>query len=191
MGFFARLFGRKDGTPFGRKGKWREIRPDYQRLPQEQWTDDEKDHWFDGLGEEGQWAYWEKWSRETYDHPTVNKVKRSVIDMAREAAKASHPQEFGGALRLSGSTITELVLIPGTIQGDSHAILPLGMLPVDRSINGSVHSHPDPHPYPSDADFELFEHYGTIHLILCMPYGPDDWRAYDHTGLPTHLDVVP
>ena len=78
----------------------------------------------------------------------------------------------------------------GIGRGDT-ALFHLGMKPVDRTIKGTLHSHPDPHPYPSDADFELFEHEGVIHLILGQPYGEDDWRAYDHTGVPTFLEVVP
>lgn len=183
MGWLGRLFGRK--------GRWREIRADYRALDPETWTDDEWDHFWATCTDTEYWAEWERWSRITYDHPTLRKIRRSVIDLAREAAKASHPQEFAALLRLKGDTITELVLLPGTVQGDAHAIIPFHMMPVDRTVSGTLHSHPDEHPYPSDADFELFEKEGLIHLILCAPYGPGDWRAYDHTGMPTHLDVVP
>ena len=175
----------------GKKGTWRTIRADYRTLPITEWTDDEEAHFWKTCSEEEYWATWEKWSRETYDHPVIRKVKRQVIDMAREASRNSYPQEFGALLRIRGDTIVEVVLIPGTVQGDAHAIFHLGMKPVDRTINGTVHSHPDPHPYPSDDDFDLFNHEGAIHLIFAQPYGPKDWRAYDHTGLPTHLDVVP
>ena len=116
--------------------------------------------------------------------------EQTQVRWAREAAKASFPQEFGCFMRMQKGMLTELVLIPGTIQGDSHAIFQMHMLPVDRTINGSLHSHPSPHPYPSDADFELFEKYGMVHIILGHPFGPDDWRAYDHTGVPTKLEVV-
>lgn len=184
MGFFGRLFGRG-------RGKWREIRADYRSRDKEEWTDDEWDHFWANSSEEDYWAEWERWSLDTFEHPTFRKLKSSVLDLALQAAKASHPHEFAALLRVKGDTITELVLLPGTVQGDAHAIFQLGMKPVDRTINGTLHSHPDEHPYPSDADFELFEHEGAIHLILCMPYGPDDWRAYDHTGIPTFLEVVP
>lgn len=182
MGFLGRLFGKK--------GKWKTIRADYRTRPQDEWTDDEWDHFWATCSTEEYWAEWERWSRDTYEHPTIRKVKRSVLDLARQAAQASMPHEFGALLRVKGDTITELVLLPGTVQGDAHAIFHFGMLPVDRTINGSLHSHPDEHPYPSDADFELFEKHGAIHLILCTPFGPDDWRCYDHTGLPTFLEVV-
>jgi proteasome lid subunit RPN8/RPN11 len=177
------LFGRK-------KPKEPQVRPDFQSLPQEEWTEEEFDLWFATLSEQEQWAHWERWSLETYEHPTIKKILGSVIDMGMEAAKASHPHEFAAMLRVEGDTVTELLLVPGTIQGDQHAIFQFGMLPVDRSIKGTLHSHPSPHPYPSDADFALFEKHGMIHLILGEPFGPDDWRAYDHTGTPTFLEVV-
>lgn len=177
--------------PWRRKPRMLEVRPDYRALDPETWTADEQDHFWATCSDDEYWAEWERWSRVTYDHPIIKRVKRSVLELGRQAAAASHPLEFAALLRLEKGTVTELILLPGTVQGDAHAIFQLGMKPVDRTINGTLHSHPDEHPYPSDADFDLFAHEGAIHLIFCMPYGPDDWRAYDHTGMPTHLDVVP
>lgn len=182
MGFLGRLFGRRRN--------YIEVRAHYRTLPKHEWTEDEHDHYMRHCTEEEYWAEWERWSRDTFEHPVIRRIQGTVLDLALQAARESHPQEFAGLLRLQGDTITELVLLPGTVQGDAHAIFNLGMKPVDRTINGTLHSHPDPHPYPSDADFELFEHEGAIHLILCQPYGPDDWRAYDHAGIPTFLEVV-
>jgi proteasome lid subunit RPN8/RPN11 len=179
------LFGRK-------RGRERWIRGDYRDRPREEWTDDEFDHFLATCSEEEYWDTWETWSREAGPHPTIKSVRRQVIDMAREAAKSSHPQEFAAMLRVAGDTITELLLMPGTIQGDRHAIFPSGMfMPVDRSVKGTLHSHPSPHPYPSDADFALFEKQGLVHIIVGSPYGEDDWRAYDHAGTPVKLVVVP
>ncbi len=196
---------------FGRKGKWRTIREDYDKLPRAEWTDDEEAHWWAHCSEEEYWAEWEHWSRHTVPHPKIKKVRRDVIDMARQAAAETDQAaiaeaaaagdliredggergaEFACLLKVEGDTITELVLLPGTVAGDEHAIFNLWMQPIDKTVRGSLHSHPDEHPYPSDADFELFEAHGEIHLILCRPYGPDDWRAYAHDGQPTSLEVV-
>lgn len=195
------LFSRKKGT-------WRTIRQDYQRLPRDQWTDDEEAHWWQHCSEEEYWAEWEAWSRETAPHPNVDAIQRTALDMAREAARetdAAAIADAGGALRDDGGqdgaefacllrvenrTITELVLLPGTVAGDEHAIFDFMMQPQDKHIRGTLHSHPDEHPYPSDADLELFAAHGEVHLILCRPYGPDDWRAYDHQGRPVALQVV-
>ena len=177
---------------FSRKPKGRElwIREDYRKHPMHEWTDDEYDHFMRTCSEEEYWQEWELWSRATVWHPTIRRIQGDALQLALEASKASYPDEFGGLLRVVDGTVTEVILLPGTIQGDSHCILPVYNAPVDKTINGSIHSHPDPHPYPSDDDLELFSKHGSIHIITGEPYGRDDWRAYDHTGQPVKLRIV-
>lgn len=194
----------------GRRGREYVIRADFEQLPPDEWTDDEYDHWFRNLPEEEAWAQWDAWSRQTVEHPKgITKIRKACLDMAREAARETDRiamQEAGGRrrvddggevgaefacmLHVQGDTITELVLLPGTVSGDEHAIFDATMGGYDKSVQGTLHSHPDEHPYPSDADFEMFEKEGVVHLILCRPYGPDDWRAYDWRGVPVTLKVV-
>lgn len=157
----------------------------------QEWTEDEHDHYMQTCSEEEYWAEWEAWSRQTVAHPRVRFVRRGVLDLALAAGRDSFPDEFAAMVRVEGDTVTELMVLPGTIGGDEHAILPIYNTAVDRTIRGTLHSHPDTHPYPSDADLELFSHHGDIHFILGEPYGPDDWRAYDHTGQPVHIEVIP
>lgn len=121
----------------------------------------------------------------------VNRITRDTLALIYEASRASHPQEFGAALRAEGDTVIEIVLVPGTLQGDRHAILPLGYLPVDASIVGTVHSHPGPSAQPSDADLQLFRHFGHTHIIVHEPYDERTWIAYDHDGYEIELEVVP
>ncbi len=193
-----------------RRGRSYVVREGFESLPQSEWTDDEYDHWFRNLPDEEAWAQWEAWSRQTSPHPNgITKIRRSCLDMAREAARETDAHaiaeaggakrtddgqdvgaEFAAMLEVKGDTITQLVLLPGTVSGDEHALLHTWMAPVDGSIKGTLHSHPDEHPYPSDADFELFAEEGVVHIILCRPYGPDDWRAYDFRGVPVELEVV-
>lgn len=196
---------------FRKKGTWRTVRADYASRPRNEWTDDEEAHWWATCSEAEYWAEWEAWSRETVPHPRVHAIRRSCLDMALEAARETDGQavaraaqegrlarsdggapgaEFACLLRIQDGVITEPVLLPGTVSGDEHAIFDLWMMPHDPEVRGSLHSHPDEHPYPSDDDLDLFGHQGEIHLILCRPYGPDDWRAYDHTGQPIALEVA-
>lgn len=160
-----------------------------------EWSDDEYDHFMAHCSDEEYWAMWEAWSRRTRPHPRgIHAIHRSALDMAREAARETDspddPKEFAAFLRVQKKVVTELVLLPGTVSGDEHAIFNVWMAPVDREVRGTLHSHPDEHPYPSDADFELFEKEGEVHIILCRPYGPDDWRAYDFTGHPIELKII-
>ena len=110
--------------------------------------------------------------------------------MVKGAARASHPNEFGATLRAEKGIVTEVILVPGTLGGDSHAILPLGYLPVDGSIVGTVHSHPGPWAIPSDADKQLFNAFGHTHIIIAEPYTDDTWIAYDQNGEEIELEVV-
>ena len=121
------------------------------------------------------------------------KITKKCLDLIMESAKSTYPKEFGALLRVDSKdifTINELVLLPGTISGDSHAIFRLYMLPVDFSIVGTIHSHPSPVPYPSKADLELFRKHGKIHIIVAAPYYNSSWRAYDYDGKSAQIEVV-
>ncbi|MFA5102602.1 MAG: Mov34/MPN/PAD-1 family protein [Candidatus Thermoplasmatota archaeon] len=114
--------------------------------------------------------------------------------MVIESSKSNYPQEFGALLRVDRvekHTIIEVVLLPGTISGDSHAIFHLHMLPIDYSIVGTVHSHPSSVVRPSDADLDLFSHFGKIHIIVGVsPFGEASWNAYDYTGHSVIIDLI-
>jgi proteasome lid subunit RPN8/RPN11 len=113
------------------------------------------------------------------------KIKRECLDLIFECAKSNYPNEFGGLLRVDDKkkdTITELVILPGTVSGDAHAIFQMHMRPIDFSIVGTVHSHPSPFARPSDADLQLFSKYGKIHIISATPFNENSWRSFDYEG---------
>jgi proteasome lid subunit RPN8/RPN11 len=121
------------------------------------------------------------------------KIKRKCLDLILECAKSSYPKEFGGLLRIdekSKDTISELVILPGTISGDSHAIFKLHMLPIDFTVVGTVHSHPGPSADPSEADLQLFRKRGKIHIIAAQPFNRESWRAYDYNGNKVDMKVI-
>ena len=118
-------------------------------------------------------------------------IRRKTLRMILEASKDTYPKEFAAILRAEEGVITELLLLPGTISGDVHAVFQLHMLPIDFSVVGTVHSHPSGSYQPSDADRNLFSHFGRVHIITGMPYTEATWQAYDHNGTPRALQVVP
>ena len=118
-------------------------------------------------------------------------IRRKTLRMILEASKDTYPKEFAAILRAEEGVITELLLLPGTISGDVHAVFQLHMLPIDFSVVGTVHSHPSGSYQPSDADRNLFSHFGRVHIITGMPYTEATWQAYDHNGVPRELRVVP
>ena len=121
------------------------------------------------------------------------KIKRRCLDLIIESSKSVYPNEFGGLLSVDEKekdTITELVLLPGTVQGEAHAIFKLHMMPVDFRIVGTVHSHPSPYPVPSKADLALFGKHGRIHIIIASPFNYSSWKAYDYNGNDVNIEVV-
>src|SRR2546425_1002939 len=93
-----------------------------------------------------------------FQRPTA--IRRKTLRMILGASKDAYPNEFGAILRAEKGVITELLLIPGTIGGDRHAIFRLYNKPTDFRVVGTVHSHPsgvfhpsgqDPHPFSQVA----------------------------------------
>ena len=125
--------------------------------------------------------------------PKVWKIKKKCLDLIFECARSSFPNEFGGLLRVDSEikdTIIELIILPGTISGEAHALFKLHMLPIDFSVVGTVHSHPSPYPIPSDADLQFFSKSGKIHIIVANPFDMNSWKAYDYDGNVRELTVV-
>lgn len=121
------------------------------------------------------------------------KIKSKCLDLILECAKSNYPNEFGGLLSIDMNTkdeITELVILPGTIMGESHALFKLHMKPVDFSIVGTVHSHPSPSARPSGADFRLFRKHGRVHIIAAMPFDRNSWKAYDSVGEEIEISII-
>jgi proteasome lid subunit RPN8/RPN11 len=130
----------------------------------------------------------------TVSSPVSWKITQKCLDLIFESSKSNYPMEFGALLRVDRvekNMIIEVVLLPGTISGDSHAIFHLHMLPIDYSIVGTVHSHPSSIARPSEADLDLFNHFGKIHLIIGVTsYGDVSWKAYDYAGREAVVEVV-
>ncbi len=126
-------------------------------------------------------------------------IAKETIAFARESAQATHPDEYMGMLRgtpasdlgldRDGQVITDVLVIPGTTSSPSSATVKSFLVPNDVRSLGSIHSHPNGVLRPSDADVRTFGS-GVVHVILGHPYGPDDWRAFDHEGEPTTLEVL-
>ena len=62
------------------------------------------------------------------------KITKKCLNLIFESSKSTYPNEFGGLLRVDTElkdTIIEVILLPGTVSGDSHAIFKLHMLQID------------------------------------------------------------
>ena len=121
------------------------------------------------------------------------KITWKCLDLILECSKSNYPNEFGGLLRVNPDNkdvIHEIVILPGTVAGESHAIFQLHMLPIDFSIVGTVHSHPSSSSRPSNADLHLFQKHGKVHIIAAKPYAEDSWKAYNYNGEEIEMSVI-
>lgn len=118
------------------------------------------------------------------------KTLRMILEASKDTDRPGDPREFFAVLRAEEGVITELLFVP-TVLGNVHAIPKLHMLPIDFSVVGTVHSHPSGVYLPSDADRNLFSHFGRVHMIVGRPYTEATWQAYDHNGTPRALEVLP
>ena len=121
------------------------------------------------------------------------KIEKNCLNLIFEAAKSTFPNEFGGLLRVDDENkniISELILLPGTISGDSHTIFKLHMMPIDFNVVGTVHSHPSNSYYPSEGDLYLFQKHGKIHIIVAHPYSLDSFRTYNQLGKSVNIEII-
>lgn len=112
-----------------------------------------------------------------------------LIDAFNEASRSTYPNEFLCMLREDDGIISEMVLLPGTVYGDSHSFLNDWMAPVDFSLIGTVHSHPGYSNQPSEEDLSYFSNRGGVHIITCLPFDRDSWKAYNSRGEVLELEI--
>ncbi|MFH0859696.1 MAG: Mov34/MPN/PAD-1 family protein [Candidatus Altiarchaeota archaeon] len=118
------------------------------------------------------------------------RIKSNALEFILGVSRSLHPREFTGQLRGEGDLITETLVIPASTFGNGFATTRFDMIPLDKSIIGSIHSHPSNTYRPSEADFRYFERGGSIHLIVRYPYnGLGDVAAYTSSGERISLEV--
>lgn len=131
-------------------------------------------------------------SSETEIKRKVWGINRETLNLILEVSKESYPKEFIATLIAKKGVIEEINLLPGTLSGDSMAIIRTHMQPPDitLSVVGIVHSHPSKNFKPSGADLHFFSRFGNTHIIVGKPYDVDSWQAYDAFGNLIELKIV-
>jgi len=118
------------------------------------------------------------------------KIRRELLEYLFQLARDFYPNEFAGFLREKNGILEEVLIAPRPHFGRSSAFFDTWMLPYDESIQGTVHSHPGPNPWPSRADLDFFSKFGGVHLIIAYPFNEDSVRAYRSDGSRIKLEIV-
>lgn len=121
----------------------------------------------------------------------AERITSDALEFILEAARSLHPREFTAHLREEKGVITQIIVLPASTYGEGFAQYRLDMMPIDKSLVGTAHSHPSRNYAPSDEDLHSFESSGRIHLIARYPYrGVEDVAAYDREGSRIKLEVA-
>jgi len=119
-------------------------------------------------------------------------IKERVIEGLLYYFKEVHPRE--GILLLRGKKkkdkieIEEIIIPPFSEGGENFSTFNPYLLPIDLSILGTAHSHPNGVLEPSLEDLHNF--YGLIMVIVAYPYeGIEDVALYNKEGKRVNFDV--
>ena len=116
-------------------------------------------------------------------------IKPGALESILLACRNVHPDEFFSMLGGKGKVIDELVLVQAEF-GDGFSSWRQDLVPFDKTIIGTVHSHPNGNAMPSRTDIRSFRGLGEIHLIAGYPYTLNNLNAFDNTGKITGIKVV-
>ena len=97
-------------------------------------------------------------------------IKEELLSGIMALCKEQHPREILGLLRLEGDIVSEFILPPGALTSTTSGIFFPNRLPLDPSLQGTVHSHPSGNPNPSLTDINDIFSKKRFHFIVAYPY---------------------
>ncbi len=110
--------------------------------------------------------------------------KREVVNSILSYCKMHHPNEAILVMRGNNKKdvliIESLMVPPMSEYGPYYSGFPVYMLPFDRSIVGTAHSHPSGNATPSLTDLHHFT--GLVSVIVRYPYEDNDLFVYNRDG---------
>jgi len=115
-------------------------------------------------------------------------IREAALEFILGVSRELYPREFVGLLRGREDVIEEVLVVPASLYGQGFAQVKWAHVPLDKSIIGSVHSHPSHNNKPSKTDLRYFNRTGDIHLIVAYPHKSiSDIACYLRDGTPTQL----
>ncbi len=118
-------------------------------------------------------------------------IKVATVESIVQAARNVYPNEFIALLgsKQKNKVVDELVILPATY-GETFSSIRMHLLPFDKSVLGSVHSHPGYSAKPSRGDLAFFKRLGKLHLIICAPFTFEAIKAYNRNGEEIEIEIV-
>ncbi len=115
-------------------------------------------------------------------------IKKTILEDLMVTAHNYLPDEFlcflGGNKK--EQTIEEVVILP-TWNGKTSSSINLHSFPMDDTIIGSFHSHPNGVAMPSRADLKFFRRF-DINIILSLPIR--EFAFFDKQGQANTIKII-
>jgi len=118
-------------------------------------------------------------------------IKKELLEGIMALCREQHPREILGLLRIDKGAVIEFILPPGALTSDSSGIFFPSRLPLDASLEGSVHSHPSGNPYPSLGDLNGVFKKKRFHFIVAFPYNKLSCvKCFDKIGKELKFKII-
>ncbi len=117
------------------------------------------------------------------------KIQRGTLEFALNVSREMHPKEFIGKLRIIGDLITEVIIEPDLMFRYNYASVFFHMNPIDTTLKGCIHSHPDGSLKPTVEDLTKF-FFGKANVIIAYPYNLSTVACYKSSGEPIKLKII-
>ncbi|MFX0187870.1 MAG: Mov34/MPN/PAD-1 family protein [Candidatus Hodarchaeota archaeon] len=118
-------------------------------------------------------------------------IKKELIEGIMALCREQHPREILGLIRMDMGIATEFILPPGALTSNSSGIFFPSRLPLDPTLEGTVHSHPSGNPNPSLGDFNNVFKLKRFHFILAYPYsGLNCVKCFDKNGKELEFRII-
>ena len=119
----------------------------------------------------------------------MQQINKTLLEDAFSSARKYYPDEFMCFLGQNPKTkiIDEIVLLP-TTNGKTFTSINLGVIPIDDTIIGSLHSHPSNSITPSKADLNFFKRFKVNFILGIGQY--NNFASYDENGNKLELELL-
>ncbi|MFX1316379.1 MAG: hypothetical protein ACFE9T_10985 [Promethearchaeota archaeon] len=118
------------------------------------------------------------------------KIKRELLDGFLVLCREHHPKEFLGILKMDKNIFSEFILPPGALTSRSSGVFFPSRLPISRSYQGSIHSHPSGNLYPSLQDLNSVFKGKNFNFIVGFPYSLNHIKCFDKNGTELQFKVI-
>jgi len=117
-------------------------------------------------------------------------IKRGLLNGILALCREQHPREILGLLRVDKGIVTEFILPPGALTSNISGVFFPNRIPLDPSLEGTIHSHPSGNPNPSLQDLNDVFKKKRFHLIVGYPYNLNKIKCFDRNGNELNFKII-